>query len=223
MRSSILAIARWFGVAVATATFVTSSQTSAQVISNQCCTPAQSAVETSATGWIVQPPTGPVVQAVTINPYVSWHAPMGASHWIANVANAYAPGDYTYVYRFCLCALPKGLRQSPTTMFLSILSDNEFKAFINSTGPFLQGGGYSFQNPTSGSPPANAFISGWNSLRIVVHNDSSVTGLDVSGWVAGYFTRCNTKPTPLPSVSPPNSKNPTGRNRKASNPNQPPV
>jgi hypothetical protein len=224
-RVSLLPAALWFGVVVLAGTVVTSSQTGAQVLgSNQCCTPAQNAVETSATGWIVQaPPSGSVVPAVTITPYVSWHAPLGTSHWIANVANAYAPGYYTYVYRFCLCAQPKGLRQSATTMFVSILADNEFKAYVNSTGPFLQGGGYSFQNPTSGSPPSNAFLSGWNTLKIVVHNDSSVTGLDVSGWIAGYFTRCDSKPTPLPSISPYNPGNPTTRQRKASNPTQPPT
>ena len=110
-------------------------------------------IQTSGTtGWIVQPSSGTAVPAVAIAPFMSWHAALGSSQWIANVGNAghhnQPVNDYTYVYRFCLCALPEGLRQSPTTMHLWILSDNEFKAYVNSTGPFLQGGAYSFQLPT---------------------------------------------------------------------------
>jgi hypothetical protein len=224
-RVSFLKAALWSAAALLLATVITSSQTSAQVSSSQCCTPAQSTIETSGTtGWIVQPSSGTAVPAVAIAPFMSWHAALGSSQWIANVGNAghhnQPVNDYTYVYRFCLCALPEGLRQSPTTMHLWILSDNEFKAYVNSTGPFLQGGAYSFQLPTQGSPPANAFISGWNTLKIVVHNDGGETGLDVAGWVAGYFTTCRTKPTPIP-IHPYNPQGPQ-RQHKAGSPSPPP-
>ena len=131
-RVSFLKAALWSAAALLLATVITSSQTSAQVSSSQCCTPAQSTIETSGTtGWIVQPSSGTAVPAVAIAPFMSWHAALGSSQWIANVGNAghhnQPVNDYTYVYRGAQRAhLPKGLRRKPLTIHACrVLWDNQ--------------------------------------------------------------------------------------------------
>ena len=87
-------------------------------------------------------------------------------------------------------------------MFLSVVADDSFVVYLNGN-PFMQHASPAFSTPTTGTAPASAFVSGWNALRIIVTNDGAWTGLDASGWVAGYFgTTCpNQAPINNPASS----------------------
>ena len=189
----ILQVALWIGFAVISATDATQAQQS-----RNCCSPIQQPINTSITPFSLELPTGQVLTPVVMTlPSPAWHAAFGQSHWIGPAAaymNYEPGGNYTYTYRFCLCSLPQGVTGSvPAAMFVSVLADDDFCAYLNNTSFLCKTGGSGFVNPTFGSPPTSDFVFGTNVLTIVVHNELdglTPTGLDASGWIAGYFGTC---------------------------------
>jgi hypothetical protein len=160
----------------------------------QCCIPALRPVNTNST-WTVKPPTGPTIQAVPVNPKnAGWHIPFQGSQWIATSVHdgtAYGPpgGPYTYTYKFCLCGLPKGVTSAfPASLSLSVLSDNSFVAYLNGNQIGANPSATAFTTPMAVTNASQYFQAGSNSLTFVVSNQpNSPTGLDVSGWISGYF------------------------------------
>jgi hypothetical protein len=160
-----------------------------------CCTPARRAIITDGS-WTVQPPSGPPHQAVPINPHQYYHTTLPGSQWIGNAASdGKYPGEagttFTYTYHFCLCGLPPGTKGPvQATMSLQVYSDNEFKASLNGNpiGSTTSPGIFNGTPITIAGVPANYFQAGDNTLTFIVTNQAnSPTGLDVSGYVAGYF------------------------------------
>lgn len=164
-----------------------------------CCTPASRRLVTNAS-WTVQPPSGPAHAAVPLNGNPSYIGALSGSQWIGNAANdGKLPGEagtqFTYTYHFCLCGLPEGIKPPvQATMSLDVYSDNEFTAYLNGTGPahkigFSNSPGVFLGQPTHVGPvAANLFVAGTNTLTIVVTNQPNTpTGLDVSGYISGYF------------------------------------
>lgn len=159
-----------------------------------CCTAAQRPVSTNNT-WTVTPPSGPGHQAVPIGSTPSWHAPFAASQWIGPDANAGTDynepsGDYVYSYHFCLCGPPKGVGLDffPAALYLSSYADNSFHAFLNNhpIGQDVLVNGFTTATVISSAQPYY-FQNGDNEIKYVVNNVSGPTGLDVSGWISGYF------------------------------------
>lgn len=158
-----------------------------------CCTAAQRPVNTNKT-WTVTPPSGPGQQAVAILSTPSWHAPFAGSQWIGPDANAGTnsepAGDYVYSYHFCLCGPPKGVGLDffPAALHLESYADNSFHAFLNNhpIGQDVLVNGFTTPTVIAGAQPYY-FQSGDNEIKYVVNNISGPTGLDVSGWISGYF------------------------------------
>jgi hypothetical protein len=158
-----------------------------------CCRPALKPINTNAT-WAVKGPTGAAHGAVALNPNPAWHAPFPGSQWIGSDANsagsAAASGDYVYTMHFCLCALPPRVspKQFPATLYLSSYADNSFHAYLNNNliGQDVLVNGFTVPTIISGASPT-FFQAGDNELKYVVNNISDATGLDVSGWISGYF------------------------------------
>lgn len=214
--SKVLALA-FFGASTAliSSTSPSQAQTERQAYqaidpshpASECCIPAQRPVNTNATsGWTVKPPTGPTIPAVAVSSTPYWHAAFPGSQWIANTSNAGstwgpAPGKYTYTYHFCLCALPPKVTGAfPAALYLSVLSDNGFSAYLNNNPIGSNYLGNSFTVPKIiPSASANFFQAGDNTLTFVVTNQlnaNTPTGLDVSGWISGYFQQpCHHGPT----------------------------
>jgi hypothetical protein len=160
-----------------------------------CYTPARRPVVTDGS-WTVQPASGPAHAAVplTVHPY--YHTTLPGSQWIGNAVNdGKYPGEagttFTYTYHFCLCGLPPGTKGPvQATMSLEVYSDNEFKALLNGNpiGSSVSLGIFNGTPTNIPSVPASFFQAGDNTLTIVVMNEpNSPTGLDVSGYIAGYF------------------------------------
>ncbi|MEA2721800.1 MAG: hypothetical protein QOJ39_3664 [Candidatus Eremiobacteraeota bacterium] len=166
----------------------------------ECCTPTMKPLVTNATWFVQKPATGSTPQpASPLNALAGgWHAAFPGSQWIGPDPNAGAnsmepSGDYLYTYHFCLCALPPHVTTMPAALYLSIFGDNYYTVSLNgNTQP-----GWT-NNPTTTSltfttqfnimgAPAGWFQPGDNVLQIKVHNTSMYTGLDVSGWLSGYF------------------------------------
>jgi hypothetical protein len=142
---------------------------------------------------MVKPPTGVANNAVVLAPNSAWHAALPGSKWIgpnANAAGNAPSGDYVYTVHFCLCALPPRVspKQFPAALYLSSYADNSFHAFLNNNpiGQDVLVNGFTVPTVISGASPA-FFQAGDNELKYVVNNVSSATGLDVSGWISGYF------------------------------------
>ncbi|MDQ6940959.1 MAG: hypothetical protein M3169_00385 [Candidatus Eremiobacteraeota bacterium] len=162
-----------------------------------CCTPARRPLVTDAS-WTVQPPSGPAHAAVPLNPHAYYHTTLPGSQWIGNLASdGKYPGEagttFTYTYHFCLCGLPPGIKGPvQATMSLQVYSDNEFKAYLNGPGNPIGSsaapGIFNGTPTTIASVPAGFFLPGDNTLTIVVTNQANTpTGLDVSGFISGYF------------------------------------
>jgi hypothetical protein len=187
----------------------------APVAPSTCCTPNRVPIVTNASWQIISGPSGTPIwqrstaqaqapanaaaaaitypmQAVVLSPkHPSWYGPLTGSQWIGvgNPATTGRPaGDYTYTYHFCLCDKPPGLSAFPAAMSLQVLSDNGFKAYLNNHLLVTHMAAYSFQAPPTvvTATPAS-FQSGDNELKIVVTNNEGPTGLDVAGYVSGYF------------------------------------
>jgi hypothetical protein len=155
------------------------------------CTNLDKTVTTGQAGWMlvsgpgVSTPRAPTV--VTPNP--GWATIAGAS-WISVDANRGSqPGDYTYEFDFCLCAEAK----SPKVT-ISFLADNGATISLNSSVLFSTSGSTNFKVPvkvvTYATVPGVWVIPGTNKIRVVVHNDSSVTGLIASLNISAQSGAC---------------------------------
>ena len=160
-----------------------------------CCTPARRPLVTDAS-WTVKPGSGPAHQAVPLTTHPYYHTTLSGSQWIGNAANdGNYPGEagttFTYTYHFCLCGLPPGIKGPvQATMSLQVYSDNEFKAYLNGNviGSTVSPGTFNGTPANIASVPASFFQAGDNTLTFVVTNQAnSPTGLDVSGYISGYF------------------------------------
>jgi len=142
---------------------------------------------TGKPGWMLV--SGPGVSGpmapVNVSPYGGWAAPIGASSWVSvDSSRGIATGDYTYEYIFCACKTGNSLK-------LAFYADNGAKVYLNGTQIFATTGSYNFTGtPKGGAYSGSAFVPGTNTLRIVVHNDSSVTGLDAVLGVTGASEGC---------------------------------
>jgi hypothetical protein len=134
---------------------------------------------TGQPGWklVSGPGTGYPITPVPVLPFPGWSTVPGAT-WISvdtNRGNLLGPGDYVYEYSFCLCAAAKGMNLS-----LSFLADNGAIVKLNGHQIFATVGNSNFAGaPRSVAYSAAPFwiIPGTNTIQIVVHNESSVTGL----------------------------------------------
>ena len=178
-----------------------------------CCVPATKPVVTGPTGWTVKPPNMlGSIGAVVVNPTHPLWMTIPGSQWIANTAGAGSGNQLTiagvYVYSYdlgCLCAAPKGV-SVPAALSLRVYADDEFRAKLNGNPIGQNLGGWAFRTgppapPPLGAPPGGTPINvtspssffhacQHNILTIEVRNGSAgPTGLDVSGYVSGYFSQ----------------------------------
>ena len=145
---------------------------------------------TGQPGWmLVSGPgvTGPRVP-VNVTPYSGWAGPIAGSSWVSVDANrGNTPGDYTYEYTFCVC------REKPKPVLdLSFYADNGATVYLNTTQIFATAGNHNFSGLARVVPAYSgpALVLGTNTLRIVVWNESSVTGLDAVLKVTGARGGC---------------------------------
>lgn len=134
---------------------------------------------TGQPGWklVSGPGSGYPITPVVVSAFSGWATLAGAS-WIAPDANRGSgrpAGDYVYEYEFCLGPKARGPRFT-----VNFLADNGAKVFLNSSPVlFSTNGNHNF----SGTPSTftwaggNWIVPGVNKVRIVVWNESSVTGL----------------------------------------------
>lgn len=152
-----------------------------------CCSDLKTA--TGQPGWaLVKGPgvNGPQAP-VNVSPYSGWQSPtLPGSSWISVDSNRGSlPGDYTYEFPFCLCG--EGKHQ----LNLSFYADNGATVFLNSTQIFATGGVYNFNGAAKTVNYGWASGPGPNTLRIVVSNQGSVTGLDAALQITGATSgRC---------------------------------
>jgi len=131
---------------------------------------------TGQPGWILV--SGPGVSspfpAVSVSPYNGWTVLPGSTWVSVDPYRGNAAGDYTYEFTFCLCQAAKQPRLN-----LSFYADNGAKVLLNSTLVFATSGNTNFSgSPRTVSYTGTGWVPGTNKVQVVVHNDSSVTGLD---------------------------------------------
>jgi hypothetical protein len=176
----------------------------------ECCVPTMKPLVTNATWFVQKPAPGSTPQPASPLSVLAggWHLPFPGSQWIGPDPNAGTNvsepvGNYLYTYHFCLCALPPHVTTMPAALYLSIVGDNDYSVSLNNhTQPSWT------RNPSPTSltftqqfdimgAPTNWFQPGDNVIQITVHNQGGFTGLDLSGWISGYFRqlapgeRCN--------------------------------
>jgi hypothetical protein len=137
-------------------------------------------------------PANAVFTAATLGSIDNNWSPMSSSLWVHPPgANIQPEGDYTYRLRFKLCS---GFRNAHVEG--AMLADYYANAFLNGVQisvPQSGGPNYSTPIPFVGSN----FKSGWNELRIVVHNsEKSTTGLAVRGVINVEAGLCPGEPMP---------------------------
>ena len=149
-------------------------------------------------GWMLA--SGPGISApkipVNVSPFPGWqNPPLPGSSWISVDANrGNLPGDYTYVFPFCVCNEGKHL------LSLSFYADNGAKVFLNNTQIFATTGVNNFSGAPKTVSHSWASGPGQNILRIVVSNQGSVTGLNASFKITGANNCCQIPKSSLGSV-----------------------
>lgn len=149
---------------------------------------------TGQQGWMLVSGPGNTVPVpivpVNVTPYPGWAGPIAGSSWVSVDPNRGNDiGDYNYEYTFCVC---KGGKHA---LYLSFYADNGAKVYLNTTLIFSTIGNSNFAGAPKGPPTTNpytgpALVLGTNTLRIVVRNDSIVTGLDAVLKVTGARGGC---------------------------------
>jgi hypothetical protein len=136
---------------------------------------------TGSPGWrLVSGPgiTTPIAPTV-VSAFAGWGTVPGASWISVNPSRGSVAGDYVYEYSFCLCATA-----TAPSLSLSFLADNGARVLLNGRQIYATTGDGNFKAPpktiTYSGSASDWVIPGTNTLRIVVHNDSSVTGLSAS-------------------------------------------
>ncbi len=139
--------------------------------------------------WMVvaddDPSTSEPRPAYVIPQYASWAPPESGSQWISPYESVNATsGNLTYSleYKFCL--------QTTTSAALNlwVRADNIANVYLNgnqigtTTNSFQPGPAYHIST-------SSFFINGTNVLKVVLTNQASVLGLDVSGLVQGNLVK----------------------------------
>jgi hypothetical protein len=154
-----------------------------RVNSDHCrvCGDLDQTITTGSAGWtLVSGPgiTTPIAPAV-VSPFPGWGTVPGASWISVDPSRGSKPGDYVYEYSFCLCATAK-----TPSLSLSFLADNGATVSLNGKQIHATTGNSNFKAPpktfTYSGSASDWIIPGTNTLRIVIRNDSSVTGLSAS-------------------------------------------
>lgn len=154
-----------------------------RVNSDHCrvCGDLDQTITTGSPGWtLVSGPgiTTPIAPTV-VSAYPGWGTVPGASWISVDPSRGSKPGDYVYEYSFCLCATAKA-----PALYLSFLADNRATVSLNGKQIHATTGNGNFKAPpktiTYSGSLSDWIIPGKNTLRIVVRNDSSVTGLSAS-------------------------------------------
>jgi len=154
-----------------------------RVNSDHCrvCGDLDQTMTTGSPGWmLVSGPgiTTPVAPTV-VSAFPGWGTVPGASWISVDSSRGSKQGDYVYEYSFCLCATAK-----VPTLSLSFLADNGATVLLNGKQIHATTGNGNFKAPpktvTYSGSVSDWIIPGMNTLRIVVRNDSSVTGLSAS-------------------------------------------
>lgn len=157
---------------------------------------------TNATNWTVSGPAQvpsmvpPPVGGPTSATLTAWSVMSG--YWVQPFVtgtaawDGAAEGDYTYRIQFYLPCSPK----SYTNLSLSgaIAADDSFNADLNGN-PIASCGGLCFKNVTS-FVASGGFVSGLNTLTVVVHNQVAYTGLAIRASLSATCGRecCNELP-----------------------------
>lgn len=119
-----------------------------------------------------------------------WVNPQPGSQWIGSAANASGgAGKHTYEYCFCLC---EGFKNASLTYRAS--ADNSGTVSLNGT-QIGTTAGFTGAPPTVTTNNQSLFKPGQNCVRVVVQNDSSVTGFDLAGTVTAAGGKCQTDGT----------------------------
>jgi hypothetical protein len=166
-------------------------------VSECCCDACVNLDRTLVTGppgtdpWtIVSAPGGfktPALAQVETPSVAGWGSIPGAS-WVGPGLSETAEGDYTFQRHFNLC---RGF--SNPTLVVRLLADNSATVFLNGCKLGVTKGGIKgFVNPPTvlPSPPPSCFQAGCNTLKVVVHNDSGPTGLDLSATLTALKGLC---------------------------------
>ena len=160
---------------------------------NTACLPCQNlpsrTMVTGTDAWTIA--SGPVTGSanVTTSPSSAWYTITGTK-WVGPGPGGTATnvGDYTYELQFSLCKNFK----SPT-LTVTLVADNSATVFLNgcSLGGTV-GGNSGFATPTTlPTPPPSCFQAGCNTLKVVVHNSGSVTGLDLKAVLSAAQGICH--------------------------------
>src|SRR4051812_28381496 len=158
---------------------------------NTACLPCQNlpnkTLVTGTDAWTIT--AGPTTGSANVVASPPWQAIPGTK-WIGPGpgGNATNVGDYTYELTFPLC---KDFKKPALTV--TLLADNSATVFLNgcSLGGTV-GGNTGFVSPaTLASPPPSCFRGGCNTLKVVVHNSSSVTGLDLKAILSAAQGICH--------------------------------
>lgn len=161
--------------------------------------------------WIVIKAPGGVTprQATVITKLPSSWAPAPAgSQWIGpypagqTSAVNFSPGDYSYLYCFCLCDKS---RLELATLQGELRADNEATVYLNNVEILKQTANNTFKAsaPIPFAAAPNLIRRGLNCLRVDVKNQlhtTSPTGLNVTGTITK--TSCCKGRTPRPTPSP---------------------
>ena len=132
---------------------------------------------TSQSGWMLV--SGPGVSspkpAVSVSPYNGWSVLPGSTWVSVDPYRGNVAGDYTYEFTFCLCQAAKQPHLS-----ISFYADNSAKVLLNTTQIFATTGNMNFTGSPKGvnNYTGPGWVAGTNKVVVIVHNDSSVTGLD---------------------------------------------
>src|ERR1700733_4673765 len=179
-----------------------------------CCQLATKPVVTGMPGnpgWSLTLPSNAPSSIFNILSTPSW-ASIAGTRWIGPAADAgtasYPGGKYVYSFHFCLCGTPQGVNAVPAALSLKVLADDGFTAKLNGN-PIGQSTGSAFFAPTTINLASTYFKAcNDNYLTFEVTNWSGgggpQTGLDVSGWISGYFNQptygspCKCKGSPPP-------------------------
>jgi hypothetical protein len=114
-----------------------------------------------------------------VSPYSGWQTLPGSS-WISVDANRGSlGGNYSYDFPFCVC------KDGKHVLNLSLYADNGATVLLNGNQIFATTGVYNFTGAPKVVNYSWASGPGTNTLRVVVNNQSSVTGLDAVLQIAG--------------------------------------
>ncbi len=148
--------------------------------------PAVSAA-TGQPGWTLMGGPGVTTPKTPVNvtPVAGWGLLPG-SNWISVSSDrGNLAGDYAFEFQFNSCPCNDG---EASALALSFLADNGATVYMNGAPIFSTTGDKNFTGAPLNVNYTGKFATGANKLRIVVHNEGSVTGLDAVVRIKGATT-----------------------------------